>query len=184
LSRREMGGSVGRCAVHSPGPVSHSLEGLWPPPIPVTRWHRPGGSSMKDGPSTEEVVRVRHFAEHYTRKTARASPPEPGVTGAVLQGLARHGAELGRPLCPCRFYPDKREEVQRRPWLCACDDMKRFKYCHCLLFVRPDGLPITEHLPEGHPGRAAWGVVADPSSGSGREPGRSISSGPGCRTGG
>ena len=61
--------------------------------------------------------------------------------------------------------------------------MKRFKYCHCLLFVRPDGLPITEHLPEGHEGRAAWGLVADPTPGSGQESGRSIGSGPGDRTG-
>src|SRR5262249_58585478 len=76
----------------------------------------------------------------------------------------------------------EREEVRRRTWLCACDDMKRFKYCHCLLFVRPDGRPITEHLPEGHEGRAAWGLVADPTPGSGRESGRSLRSGLGDRT--
>ena len=80
---------------------------------------------------------------------------------------------MGRPLCPCRFYPDKAEEVRRRTWLCACDDMRRYKYCHCLLFVRPDGLPVTEHLPEGHAGREAWGLVADPTPGTGRESGRS-----------
>ena len=110
---------------------------------------------------------MRHFAEHYAGKTGTAFHPDPEVTEAVLRGLARHRAELGRPLCPCRFYPDKREEARRRTWLCACDDMKRFKYCHCLLFVRPDGLPITEHLPAEHEGRAAWGLVADPTSGIG-----------------
>jgi ferredoxin-thioredoxin reductase catalytic chain len=41
--------------------------------------------------------------------------------------------------------------------------MRRFKYCHCLLFVGPDGLPITEHLPDGHEGRSIWGEVADPA---------------------
>ena len=37
--------------------------------------------------------------------------------------------------------------------MCACDEMQIYKYCHCLLFVREDGLPITEYLPEGHEGR-------------------------------
>jgi ferredoxin-thioredoxin reductase catalytic chain len=50
--------------------------------------------------------------------------------------------------------------------------MKRFKYCHCLLFVRPDGQPITEHLPDEHEGRAARGIVADPTPETGRESGR------------
>lgn len=50
--------------------------------------------------------------------------------------------------------------------------MKRYKYCHCLLFVRPDGLPIAEHLPEGHEGRETWGVVSDPTPELGRESGR------------
>jgi ferredoxin-thioredoxin reductase catalytic subunit len=29
-----------------------------------------------------------------------------------VKGLASHVETLGRPLCPCRFYPDKEEEVQ------------------------------------------------------------------------
>ena len=29
--------------------------------------------------------------------------------------------------------------------MCACDEMKRWKYCHCLLFVTKEGLPITEY---------------------------------------
>jgi ferredoxin-thioredoxin reductase catalytic chain len=94
------------------------------------------------------------------------------VTDTVIQGLAQHVGELGRPLCPCRFYPDKKEEIKQRTWICACDDMKRYKYCHCLLFVRLDGLPITEHLPEGHEGRGTWGMVADPTPDLGRESSR------------
>jgi ferredoxin-thioredoxin reductase catalytic chain len=107
---------------------------------------------MDDKPETEDMARMRRFAEHYAGKAGTALHPEPEVTRLVLLGLARNRSELGRPLCPCRFYPDRREEARHRTWLCACDDMKRFKYCHCLLFVRPDGLPITEHLPEGMKG--------------------------------
>jgi ferredoxin-thioredoxin reductase catalytic chain len=139
---------------------------------------------MDDRPPIEAVAQMRRFAERYAEKTGTALHPDPGVTEAVLLGLAGHRAEVGRPLCPCRFYPDKQEEVRRRTWLCACDDMKRYKYCHCLLFVRADGLPITEHLPEGHQGRETWGLVADPTPGSGRESGRPTGSGPGGRPGG
>ena len=126
---------------------------------------------MDDGPWIEDVERMRRFAENYARRTGTAMHPDPEVTELVLLGLARNRTELGRPLCPCRFYPDRREEARHRTWLCACGDMKRFKYCHCLLFVRPDGQPITEHLPEGHEGRAAWGLVDDPTPDSGRESG-------------
>jgi len=73
-------------------------------------------------------------------------------------------------LCPCNFYPDKKAELERsREWVCACDEMKQWKYCHCLLFVTPEGLPITEHLPEDHEGRQIYGLVKDPTPGKGRE---------------
>jgi ferredoxin-thioredoxin reductase catalytic chain len=123
-------------------------------------------------PSTKDIERIERFAEHYARKTGTSFHPNPELTGLVIQGLARHLSGLGRPLCPCRFYADKQAEIRQRTWICACDDMKRYKYCHCLLFVRPDGLPITEHLPEGHEGRDTWGIVADPTPGLGRESGR------------
>ena len=46
--------------------------------------------------------------------------------------------------------------------------MQIYKYCHCLLFVREDGLPITEYLPEGHEGRDIYGIVTDPTPDKGR----------------
>jgi ferredoxin-thioredoxin reductase catalytic chain len=127
---------------------------------------------MNKEPSIQDVARMRRFAEHYAEKTGTTFHPDPEVTEAVLLGLAGNRAEVGRPLCPCRFYANKQEEMKQRTWLCACDDMKRYKYCHCLLFVGPDGLPITEHLPDRHEGREAWGVVPDPTPESGRESGR------------
>ena len=47
--------------------------------------------------------------------------------------------------------------------------MKIYKYCHCLLFVTPEGLPVTEYLPEGHEGRESYGLVKDPTPEKGRE---------------
>lgn len=113
---------------------------------------------------------MQAFVEKYLEKTGTSRHPNPDVTEAVVNGLAAHLDELGRPLCPCKYFPDKRAEVERsREWICACDDMKRYKYCHCLLFVAPDGLPITEYLPEDHEGRVTYGLVPDPTPGKGRE---------------
>ena len=94
--------------------------------------------------------------------------PMPAVTEAVVKGLAMHVDELGKPLCPCNFYKDKPAEAKLRRWMCACDEMQIYKYCHCLLFVREDGLPITEYLPEGHEGREVYGIVTDPTPDRGR----------------
>lgn len=85
-----------------------------------------------------------------------------------MLGLAQHLDQLGRPLCPCRFYPDKTEEIKHRTWVCPCEDMQIYKYCHCLLFVTEEGLPITEYLPEEHEGRQIYGLVEDPTPDKGR----------------
>ncbi len=119
-------------------------------------------------PSAESLLRIRKFVDAYCRKSGTTTGPEPEVAGAVMKGLAVNLDELGRPLCPCRFYKDKRAEVTHRTWICACDDMQIYKYCHCLLFVTPEGLPITEHLPEGHEGRKIYGLVRDPTPEKGR----------------
>ena len=46
--------------------------------------------------------------------------------------------------------------------------MQIYKYCHCLLFVRDDGMPITEYLPEDHEGRQIYGLITDPTPDKGR----------------
>ena len=46
--------------------------------------------------------------------------------------------------------------------------MQKYKYCHCLLFVNEEGFPITEHLPEDHEGREAYGIIKDPHPDKGR----------------
>jgi ferredoxin-thioredoxin reductase catalytic chain len=119
-------------------------------------------------PSEKTVKRMEKFVASYCEKSGTVTHPDPEVTEAVVKGLASHADTLGRPLCPCRFYPDKQEEIKYRTWICACDDMQIYKYCHCLLFVTPEGMPITEYLPEDHDGRQIYGLVADPTPEKGR----------------
>ena len=123
---------------------------------------------MADQPSEKSIQRMRVFVEKYCEKSGTTTHPDKAVLDAVVLGLAQNVDDIGRPLCPCRFYPSKDEEIKHRTWICACDDMQIYKYCHCLLFVNEDGRPITEYLPEGHEGREIHGVVKDPTPDKGR----------------
>jgi ferredoxin-thioredoxin reductase catalytic chain len=125
-------------------------------------------ASMSDRPSEKSIARMEKFVDAYCRKSGTTTHPNKDVTDAVILGLARNIDTVGRPLCPCRFYPDKEEEIKHRTWICACDDMQIYKYCHCLLFVDEEGRPITEYLPEEHEGRQIHGLVKDPTPESGR----------------
>jgi ferredoxin-thioredoxin reductase catalytic chain len=123
-------------------------------------------------PSQKNIDKMWNYARAFANKSGTAFHPEPEVTESVILGLAANIDQVGRPLCPCNFYPDKAAEAKRRDWVCACDEMQIWKYCHCLLFVREDGLPITEYLPEGHEGREIYGLVTDPTPDKGRALGR------------
>ena len=121
-----------------------------------------------NAPTEKSQARVQKLIDAYTSKSGTFPHPDAETLNSVLLGLAQNLDELGRPLCPCRFYPDKTEEIKHRTWICPCEDMQIYKYCHCLLFVTEDGLPITEYLPEGHEGREIYGVVKDPIPDKGR----------------
>ena len=123
---------------------------------------------MSEKPSEASIQKMRKFVEKYCEKSGTTTHPDHEVTEVVILGLASHHETLGKPLCPCRFYPDKAEEIKHRTWICACDDMQIYKYCHCLLFVNSEGLPITEYLPEDHEGRTTYGLVTDPTPDKGR----------------
>ncbi len=143
--------------------------------IPLTRRRlraadlSPEGERLDDDLPTEKSrKRIEKLVEVFTKKSGTMTHPDNVVTDAVVEGLAGHLDELGKPLCPCRFYPDKQEEVQHRTWICPCDDMQIYKYCHCLLFVDEQGQPITEYLPQGHDGQQIYGIVSDPTPEQGR----------------
>jgi ferredoxin-thioredoxin reductase catalytic chain len=123
---------------------------------------------MPESPAVESVHRIEKLVRLYTDKSGTTTHPDGEVTSAVVKGLARNLDVLGRPLCPCRYYPDPAAEVRHRTWICTCDDMQIYKYCHCLLFVTGEGQPITEYLPEDHVGRLAYGLVPDPTPDRGR----------------
>lgn len=137
-------------------------------------------------PSAGSLKKMWTYAEKFAEKSGTWLHPEREITEAVVLGLASHIDRYGRPLCPCNFYPNKNpdgsipegmylpreEEVKRRTWICACDEMQIYKYCHCLLFVNEEGLPITEYLPEDHEGREIYGLVKDPTPDKGRALGR------------
>src|SRR5438128_12323059 len=121
-----------------------------------------------DQPTPESMEKMWRYARKFAEKSGTVFHPDPEVTEVVVTGLAAHVDQLGRPLCPCNFYPDKQAEANERRWICACDEMQIYKYCHCLLFVNPEGLPITEHLPDDHEGRQIYGLVKDPHPEKGR----------------
>jgi hypothetical protein len=74
------------------------------------------GRLAQKRPSDQSLSRVRKLVEVYCRKTGTTTHPEKEVTELVVLGLAGHIDELGKPLCPCRFYPDKKEEARHRTW--------------------------------------------------------------------
>ncbi len=141
---------------------------------------------MKEQPSEKSLTKMWRYAEKFAEKSGTHLHPNREITEVVVLGLADNIDNYGRPICPCNFYPEKDEngdfpegmylpkdeEAKRRDWICACDEMQIYKYCHCLLFVNEDGFPITEHLPEDHEGREIYGLVEDPIPDKGRALGR------------
>ncbi len=118
--------------------------------------------------SATNLQRMWRYVRGFAEKSGTYLHPQPEITEFLVIGLAKHIDELGRPLCPCNFYEDKQAEARSSEWICACEEMQRYKYCHCMLFVSEGGLPITEYLPEAHEGRESYGLVLDPMPDKGR----------------
>ncbi len=121
-------------------------------------------------PTEISINKINRFVDNFCKNSGTFTSPEEGVKDAVVLGLASNLDIIQKPLCPCRVYPDKNEEIKHRTWICPCDDMNVYKYCHCLLFVDQKGDPITEYLPENHEGRTAHvtSEIKDPTPDKGR----------------
>ncbi len=76
------------------------------------------------------IAKMWRFIESFARKSGSYLHPQREITEFLVIGLAKHIEEVGRPLCPCNFYEDKAEEATRSTWVCPCEEMQRWKYCH------------------------------------------------------
>jgi ferredoxin-thioredoxin reductase catalytic chain len=78
------------------------------------------------------------FAENYTKSTNTYFCYDLDITASVIQGLSENKQLFGAPLCPCRYYDDKEDEISLAYWNCPCVPMRERKECHCMLFLTPD----------------------------------------------
>ena len=80
--------------------------------------------------SPKNVEKMWKFVQNFADKSGSYLHPQREITEFLVIGLAKHIDEVGRPLCPCNFYEDKAEEAKSSTWVCACEEMQKYKYCH------------------------------------------------------
>jgi ferredoxin-thioredoxin reductase catalytic chain len=80
--------------------------------------------------SAANVEKMWKFVTKFAEKSGSYLHPQRDLTEFLVIGLAKHIDEVGRPLCPCNFYTDKAEEAKSSTWVCACEEMQKYKYCH------------------------------------------------------
>jgi len=81
---------------------------------------------------------MKQFAESYAKSTDTFFCSEVEVTDAVILGLAKNKEIYGAPLCPCRYYDNKEDEISLAYWNFPCVPMRERKECHCMLFLTPE----------------------------------------------
>jgi len=85
---------------------------------------------------TSKIIEsMRQFAESYAKATDTFFCIDPEVTDSVLEGLSKNKEKYGAPLCPCRYYDNKEDEISLAFWNCPCVPMRERKECHCMLFL-------------------------------------------------
>jgi ferredoxin-thioredoxin reductase catalytic chain len=84
---------------------------------------------------TKVIETMKLFAENYAKTTETFFCTDREVTDSVIFGLAKNKELFGAPLCPCRYYHDKSEEISLAYWNCPCVPMRERKECHCMLFL-------------------------------------------------
>jgi ferredoxin-thioredoxin reductase catalytic chain len=88
---------------------------------------------------TSKVIEsMKQFAESYAKSTDTFFCSDLDVTHSVIQGLAANKETYGAPLCPCRYYDNKEDEISIAYWNCPCVPMRERKECHCMLFLTPE----------------------------------------------
>lgn len=92
--------------------------------------------TMATNPKIVEFM--KQFAESYAKSTNTYFCSDLDVTESVIQGLSNNKEKFGAPLCPCRYYDNKEDEVSLAYWNCPCVPMRERKECHCMLFLTED----------------------------------------------
>lgn len=78
----------------------------------------------------KSLEKMWKFVRGFAAKSGTSLHPQPDITEFLVIGLAKHIDEVGRPLCPCNYYEDKAAEAKRSTWICPCEEMQKWKYCH------------------------------------------------------
>ena len=86
--------------------------------------------SDREQASQKNLDKMSKFVRTFANKSGTYLHPQEEITEFLVIGLAKHIDEVGRPLCPCNFYEDKAEEAKSSEWICPCEEMQRWKYCH------------------------------------------------------
>ena len=84
----------------------------------------------RDLVSPDNLKKMWNFVERFAEKSGSYLHPQREITEFLVIGLAKHIEEVGRPLCPCNFYDNKAAEAKSSTWICACEEMQKYKYCH------------------------------------------------------
>mmetsp|Transcript_12542 Transcript_12542/g.22879 ORF Transcript_12542/g.22879 Transcript_12542/m.22879 type:complete len:196 (-) Transcript_12542:51-638(-) len=114
--------------------------------LPPRKTHSPllstPSSSSSSSYTPEELEKslskMTKFTNQYLKNTRTYVSSDPSVPSLVIKGLALHKLELGKPLCPCRYYDDKSAAAKEGYWNCPCVPMRETKTCHCKLFLTED----------------------------------------------
>ncbi len=88
---------------------------------------------------------IKNFAETYAAATDTFFCKDISITKSVLIGLTINKEKYGSPLCPCRYYDNKEDEISLSYWNCPCIPMRERRECHCMLFL-PSGNAFSSEL--------------------------------------
>ena len=81
---------------------------------------------------------MKQFAESYAKSSQTYFCKDIDITESVIIGLAKNKELYGVPLCPCRYYDNKEDEISLAYWNCPCLPMRERKECHCMLFLQSE----------------------------------------------
>ena len=84
------------------------------------------------------IESMKQFAENYAKSTNTFFCIDLDVTDSVIQGLSKNKELFGAPLCPCRYYDNKEDEISLAYWNCPCVPMRERNDCQCMLFLPSD----------------------------------------------